>query len=258
MRSRPTRALPQPPSPPGRRAGGGSARGPRRPTSSRSSTPRPRAAALSLDREGFVLVDHATDVDLWDVDRVASDYDPQIVRLISEVAGASRVHIFDHTWRSEDPDRHRSDHAREPVNLVHNDYTPWSARQRVLDLLPDEAQALLAGRFAVVQVWQPIRGPVRSSPLAICDAGSLHADDLIAARRVHPNRVGETYHVAYNPAHRWSWFPQMRTNEALVFKTFDSETDGRARFTAHASFALPDEAAPPRESLEVRALAFFG
>ena len=51
----------------------------------------------------------------------------------------------------------------------------------------------------------------------------------------------------------------MQRNEALVFKTYESEKDGRARFTAHASFDDPTGPpdAPARESIEVRALAFF-
>jgi hypothetical protein len=84
--------------------------------------------------------------------------------------------------------------------------------------------------------------------------------DLIAAERRHVDRVGEIYHLAYNPGHRWYWFPQMRRDEALVFKCYDSLVDGRARFTAHGSFDDPGTpaGAPPRESIEVRALALWG
>jgi hypothetical protein len=51
----------------------------------------------------------------------------------------------------------------------------------------------------------------------------------------------------------------MRRSEALVFKTFDSAKDGRARWTAHAAFDDPTTppGAPERESIEIRALAFF-
>jgi hypothetical protein len=51
----------------------------------------------------------------------------------------------------------------------------------------------------------------------------------------------------------------MQMDEALLFKTFDSETDGRARFTIHSSFDDPDAPAdaPPRESIETRCLVFF-
>ena len=82
---------------------------------------------------------------------------------------------------------------------------------------------------------------------------------LLVAERRYPNRVGQTYRLRYSPAHRWFYFPQMERNEALVFKVYDSEKDGRARFTAHTSFNDPQTpaGAPPRQSIEARALAFF-
>jgi hypothetical protein len=132
--------------------------------------------------------------------------------------------------------------------------------QRVHDLFPaEEAEALLQHRFAVIQVWRPIPNPVQTAPLAISDARSMAPKDLIATERRYPDRVGEIYHITFNPDHRWFYFPYMQRNEALVFKCYDSEKDGRARFTAHAAF--DDSTSPPkalaRESIEMRILAFF-
>jgi hypothetical protein len=148
---------------------------------------------------------------------------------------------------------------REVVPRVHNDYTEWSGPQRVRDLLPDEAEALLQRRFAIVQVWRPIRLPVESFPLGICDARTLSTDDLVISERRYPNRVGQTYAITYNPQHKWLWFPRMRREEAIVFKVYDSEKDGRARWTAHTAFDDPTSPphARPRESIEIRTLAFF-
>ena len=145
------------------------------------------------------------------------------------------------------------------VLYVHNDYTEWSGPQRVRELLPDEADELLQGRFAIIQVWRAINHPIQSNPLAIADARSLAPKDLIRAERRYPHRVGETYRIGYNPDHRWFYFPRMRRDEALVFKVFESAKDGRARFTAHSSFNDPNtpEGAPPRQSIEARTLAFF-
>ena len=51
----------------------------------------------------------------------------------------------------------------------------------------------------------------------------------------------------------------MRRDEALVFKTYESLDDGRARWTAHTAFDNPTAPpnARPRESIEIRTLAFF-
>ena len=217
--------------------------------------------SFSLEREGFVFVNHETTVtNFYDEDELRTVYYPEVERLVKEMTGASKVLIFDHTLRAADDATREEKQIGGPVRNVHNDYTEWSGPQRVRDLLPaEEATERLQYRFAVVQVWRPIRNPVESSPLAIADARSLAPKNLIATERRYPDRVGEIYHITFNPDHRWFYFPNMQRNEALVFKTYDSATDGRARWTAHAAFEDPTSApdAPPRESIEVRTLAFF-
>lgn len=222
---------------------------------------RPHRQELSLDVGGFVFVDHETRMrDFLDEKELESVYYPEMEKLIEAQSSASRVLIFDHTLRTGDEAARLEKKLREPVKVVHNDYTEWSGPQRVRDLLPEEeAEALLEHRMAVIQVWRPIRGPVRSNPLAICDARSVQPGDLIPAERRHPNRVGEIYQLAFNPEHKWYWFPDMRPDEALVFKCYDSAKDGRARFTAHGSFDDPSAPAdaPVRESIEVRSIVFW-
>jgi len=221
---------------------------------------RPLAGRLSLDENGFEFVRHATRVvDFFDAAELQAVYYPEVEQLIKDVSGAVRVVVFDHTLRSGDQAEREARLVREPVLSVHNDYTEWSAPQRVRELLPDEAGELLRHRFAIIQVWRAINRPIQSNPLAIADARSLAPADLIAAERRYPHRVGETYQVRYNPAHRWFYFPEMRRDEALVFKVYDSQRDGRARFTTHTSFVDPTSPtnAPPRQSIEARTLAFF-
>ncbi len=222
---------------------------------------RPMAREFSLEREGFVFVRHDTRVeDFYDEDELRSVYYPEVEALVKRESGASRVVIFDHTLRAQDEGIRAERKVREPNRSVHNDYTDWSGPKRVRDILPaDEAERLLQGRFAIIQVWQPTRNPVRTNPLAIADARSLRAEELIASQRSYPGRIGETYQIKYGPDHRWFYFPAMTRNEAIVFKTFDSARDGRARWTAHTSFDDPASPAdaPGRESIEVRTLAFF-
>ena len=179
--------------------------------------------------------------------------------LIKAESGAKRVVVFDHTLRTADDELRESKKIREVVRRVHNDYTEWSAPQRVRDILPDEADELLKRRFAIIQVWRPIRYPVETYPLAMADAQTLSPSDMIVSERRAPGRIGQTYAIKYNPAHTWYWFPRMRREEAYVFKVFDSEKDGRARWTAHTAFEDPTSPphARPRESIEIRTLAFF-
>jgi hypothetical protein len=144
------------------------------------------------------------------------------------------------------------------VQRVHIDHTARSGPQRVRDLLPDEADELLKGRVQVINLWRPIKGPLQDSPLAVCDATTIRADDLVPSDLVYPHRVGETYSVRYNPAHQWFYVPRMQPDEALLLKCSDTATGVPARFTPHSAFIDPTAPAnaPPRESIEVRTLVF--
>src|SRR6266404_108630 len=218
------------------------------------------ADRLSLDEQGFVFVAHPTQVaDFFDAEQLKSVYYPEVEQLIRRESGASRVVIFDHTLRSGDESEREEKLIREPVLSAHNDYTEWSGPNRVREFLPDEADELLKRRFAIIQVWRAINQPIQANPLALADAKSVAMEDLLVAERRYPHRVGQTYRLKYHPNHRWFYFPEMRRDEALVFKVFDSEKDGRARFTPHTSFADPNSPpnAPARQSIEVRAFAFF-
>lgn len=217
-------------------------------------------AELALEKNGFVLADHPTRVqDFFDPEQLKSVYYPEVEQLIKKVAGAQRVVIFDHTLRSGDEGEREAKLVREPVLSAHNDYTEWSGPQRVREILPDEADALLSRRFAIVQVWRAINQPIETNPLALADARTVAMDDLLVAERRYPDRVGQTYRLRHNPAHRWFYFPRMHRDEAIVFKVYDSQKDGRSRFTPHTAFDDPNTppGAPPRQSIEARALAFF-
>ena len=198
------------------------------------------AQGLALETNGFVLVEHRTAMrDFFDAKELKQVYYPEVEALIKRISGASRVIVFDHTLRS-------GSEAEREAKLIR-------------DLMGEEAEKLLQRRFAIIQMWRAIADPIRSNPLAMTDARSVAADDLLVAERRYPNRVGQTYRLKYNPAHRWFYFPEMRRDEAIVFKVFDSLKDGRARFTPHTSYDDPTTpaGAPPRQSIEARALAFF-
>ena len=214
----------------------------------------------SLDREGFTLVRHETALqNLFDDNAVHNAYYREVERLVQAVTGAQRVLAFDHNLRSATRAERGDGQIQHPVRLVHNDYTEGSGPQRVRDLVDaDEVEALLRNRFAVINVWKPVGGPVRESPLAVCDAQSIRLQDLIATDLKYRDRTGEIYALAFNHDHRWFYYSNMQEDEAMLLKGFDSDA-GHARFTAHTAFDDPGspQDAPARESVEVRTLAFF-
>jgi len=222
---------------------------------------RSHADEISLEKTGFILVDHRTKVtDFFDTKQLEAVYYPEVEELIARQSGAARVVIFDHTLRSGDEAEREAKLIREPVLSAHNDYTEWSGPNRVREFLPNEAEDLLTHRFAIIQVWRAINQPIQANPLALADAQSVAMEDLVVAERRYPHRVGQTYRLKYHANHRWYYFPEMHRDEALVFKVYDSQRDGCARFTPHTSFADPNTpaGAPARQSIEVRAFAFYG
>jgi hypothetical protein len=222
---------------------------------------RPLRATFELDTHGFVFVDHVTQVrEFTDDAERARVYDAEVQALIKKHSGASDVVVFDHTIRVGDESAQSLGGIRAPVKSVHNDYTEASAPRRLRDIVGDaEAERRMRKRWAIVQVWRPIRGPVMVDPLGICDGRSIPQQGFVLVQRRYKDRTGEVYQIAHHPAHQWFYFPRMTRNEALVFKVFDSDASKASRFTAHSAFDDPTSPpnAPPRESIETRTFAFF-
>ena len=172
-----------------------------------------------------------------------------------------RVEVFDHTIRKRLPAdlKAQTTVQRPAVLLVHSDYTVASGPQRVRDIVPEDADALLQHRVAFYNVWKPLYRRVEELPLAVCDATTHAPDDMLRMDLKYRERTGEIYVMRHSPRHRWYYFPQMQAAQALLLKTYDSETDGRARFMGHTAFEDPNTPpnAPKRESIEVRTMAFF-
>jgi hypothetical protein len=98
------------------------------------------------------------------------------------------------------------------------------------------------------------------TPLAVRDARSISVKDLVATDLYYRDRSGELYLVQESSRHRWAYFSGMDRGEALVFKRYDLQVSGVARFTPHSAFDLPDipPDAPLRQSIEIRCLVTYG
>lgn len=224
----------------------------------------PRAASLTLDREGFALQTFRSSFQQWDDDAaITKQFHAEVADFMRDTVGARRVVVFDHTIRTKANVQQQTDEhtttQRAPVMLVHCDYTPNSGPLRVRQLLPNEAEALLSRRVAFYNVWKPLKRRVEEKPLAMCDVTSTTPQDFITMALRYRDRSGEIFVMRHAPQHHWWYFPGMTPDQALLLKTYDSATDGRARFLGHSAFddpiTRPD--APPRESIELRTIAFF-
>jgi len=212
------------------------------------------------DASGFDLINSPSQVDNFlDKQQIETVYEKEIEALIKAHTGAYRVKIFDHTVRASDPELRESKQVREPATLVHNDYTATSGFVCLNENLGDEAQALAKTRFQIINIWRPLVDPVENFPLALCDVRSIDENDVVDAERRAPNHTGEIMLATYNPKHRWFYFSNMRPDEVLLFKTFDSIDQGRTTSSIHTAIELPDAPvnAKPRESIESRAFVFY-
>lgn len=221
----------------------------------------------TLDREGYTLCDAPTAVaDFLDEQAVQIHYYAESAALALAVTGAQQAYVFDHLVRQREPDREALSFGRRGANglaaangRIHSDYTEASGRQRLGLVLADPQAAARVQRYAIVNIWRSIKGPVLDTPLAVCDARTVSALDLVSSEVRYPRRTGEIYLCLHSPQHRWAYYSQMDRHEALVFKQYDSQLSGVARFTPHTAFDLPDipPGTPLRQSIELRCLVVY-
>ncbi len=223
-----------------------------------------RAKTFALDREGFAFREFHSPFEAWDDDNaIRAKFYGEVEKFVKQQVGAKRVVIFDHTIRAQtnlaQTRSETSTSRRAPVMNIHCDYTPNSGPLRVRQLLPNEAGELLKHRVAFYNFWKPLRRPVEERPLAMCDVTTSREDEFITMKLRYRDRDGEIFVMRYSPQHRWWYFPRMTPDNVILLKTYDSATDGRARFVGHSAFEDPNTPpnAPMRESIEIRTMAFF-
>ena len=218
---------------------------------------RGKESDFTLDNNAFEALPNIPsdmEYDDWtDEETIKRVYYPEVEKLLLEkVPGSHKIYLFDHTIR-------RPGTTRSAVTRVHIDQTPKSTEARVRYHLPEEADELLRGRYRIINVWRPLNGPVQANPLAVADSATVRDEDLFPIEHRYPDRVGETAGVKYNEGQSWYYWSQMKNEDRLFLKCFDSnETVGRNGRVPHTAFEDPrtPKDAPGRESIEVRALVF--
>ena len=229
---------------------------------------RAHAGRCSLDRDGFAIVRSASAVRDFFTAEGRLSYLREIEALLLDVTGGSRAVALANgvIRRSERSAGHRRDGTTVLGRFAHCDFSsaPAGSTYWVEKMLgPHEARQRLATRFALYNVWRPLSPPPHDSPLALCDARSVAAEDVIGCDQIlcSPDGSRTAFELSlfrYNSAQRWCYFSNMSLQEALVFKGFDSDPR-RAGGVAHAAFDAPEcpPGAPGRESIDERVIVFF-
>ena len=219
------------------------------------------AGELGLEKTGFVLLERASAVgNFWDREEVERVYLPEVRALVAELTRADKVITFGTMLRT---DAERTAQHNLPAYGAHVDYGDYTVREFAIEILGrDEAEEWLEDRYMLINVWRPIT-VVKRAPFAVCDASTVAASDLcdseVRGGLGDPNRPTLYGHaVAFNENQRWYYVPEMRPNEVLAFKLYDSDPTA-VQWSAHSAFKHPDTApdAPPRESIEIRTISFL-
>ena len=178
------------------------------------------------------------------------------MKFIKKLLPCKHIEIFDITRRSnKKTGAINKDGPRQPAERAHVDYTKNSGLTRAKQILKNNFPGFHRYRVMQLNIWRPLCSKVQSSPLAIADASTIKQNDLIETDQIFPDRVGEIYHLAYEKKQQWYWVSEMQSNEALIFKGWDSHNSQKnIRFTPHTSFNIPNQNINkhPRESIEAR------
>lgn len=225
----------------------------------------------SLVREGVTVMRHQSVVrDFDDPDEIARVYLPELERLLLEWTGAAQIVMLPKAvprYSARSP-RYRTGENSRPALFAHIDRTPKTAPGLGVDHFGAQAIELKPGqRLAGFNLWRALSGPPQDTPLAVCDARSVAADDLVKADGVYdygpePWTTSEAYMLRFNPQHRWLYFKDMRPDELMIFRAYNWGPKSQSGFTPgvpHSAFedpTLPLEA-PARVSIEARAFAVF-
>ena len=214
---------------------------------------------LTLDVNGFALLRHASDVrDFRDAEEVRRIYYPEIVALAKRATGAREVVITQHLVRTEDT----SDFNRAYARFLHCDYTlhdPRGLAERALARRDLDGNDYSTCEFAWFNSWQPFDHAVERNPLAVVDASTVQAGDVLDYHYTGYGQKGKSAMPLHDPDHRFYYVQRMKTDELLFIKQLDTR-QGVSKVCPHTSFddpGSPDDA-PPRRSIEVRMMAVFG
>ena len=164
-------------------------------------------------------VPESSEKDFTSDDSIKANYYPEIEKLLlSNVPGANRIFLFDHTVRRSSPDA-----PRAPVTRAHIDQPRASAEARVHYHMGSEAPELLKSRVRLINVWRPLNGPVVASPLAYADSRSVPDEQIVGVEHRYPHRTGETAGVKYAPEGKWHYLSGMRNDERILLQCYDSK-----------------------------------
>ncbi|KAH8691054.1 hypothetical protein GQ44DRAFT_720126 [Phaeosphaeriaceae sp. PMI808] len=205
----------------------------------------------------------------------------EAVELLKKVTGASFVLCFNHVTRFESPKKVKtlpSDMPDDsefsymgPLTSVHVDQSYRGGRYMLENFkrLPEVAARMdengVKCRVATINVWRPVSLVTRDA-LAVCDRRTVDDQDFRPWEShpypgqwdpAAPLPKSEVWRPFYNAKNKWYYVSNMRPDEALLIKCFDTKMDEYSRAVPHGAFTSKIDHGLNRESVEFRCLVFW-
>jgi hypothetical protein len=224
-------------------------------------------SSLSIERNGFELVDHRSEWALTsDLDLLDREYHVEMAELIRKISGTQHVLPQRSGLLLRRSDGSTLEKVAKPAGFAHLDYTEQSATLTA-DLVRQaedvNGEIPPGAPFVIFQTWRVTSEPEHTTVLAVCDGTTVHepywilADSVIGPEDVPGNKL-ELRLGKPSPDQNWFWFSRMTSSEVLLFNGFDSRRPNEVN-VLHTSFRVPDPdgTAHPRASIEARFVAYY-
>ena len=158
---------------------------------------------------------------------------------------------------------------------VHVDYSSGHAENMSKEILQSKGyDDYYYSRVVFVNIWRCLSSGPQDWPLGLCDASSVNhnegerciivrlSEPLSDRKNIpdiepYPDSHPAAMSYEYQDTHKWYYYSDMHNGEAVLFKLYDSDKSKTAFRVPHSAFHDAKEGTVPRESIEIRTVAYF-
>ncbi|QIW97798.1 hypothetical protein AMS68_003316 [Peltaster fructicola] len=191
---------------------------------------RGQEADFTIAKNGFMVSELKTSLaptDFAESHKVEKVFLSEVAHHLKSTLKADRVLVFDYNLRISVPGFPISDgkpvEYQTPATIVHIDTTDaWTEHMHSLykGSIPGIGQK---PSYQYVNLWKPIKGPVKRWPLMLCDWNTYDVKkDIIARDLVYTDGQLETYVGMHNPKHQYHYLSDQLADEVWIMVQSDS------------------------------------
>lgn len=224
--------------------------------------------APTLATHGFQLVTTPTDVDLYDVEAVKTDFFAECRTVLERVTDCFEVRGGSFEYRNGFAGVAGERGVKPTPNGSGGGYALGIHSDMCAAVEGAFKRIVADGRhFQSINLWRSADAHqvIEMMPLAVCDMRSVDPADIVFGDGMNTGRI-EQYtkvvdqKIVHSEAQRWYYFPAMTPDEMLLFRQYDTREEAMNRRTVfHTAVADPTtrDDAPMRSTIEIRMQTVF-